>query len=101
MTYRGKDDVSASGQKIIDELVEAVRQDNLFDRMEPLVSSDVKQLVGEIERLCFKIVKLAKENKLLQAKLETATNIIKYAGRRGFEWPRDPMEAIEMTKTAP
>ena len=30
-----------------------------------------------------------------EAKLKTAINIIKYAQRRGFEWPADPMETIE------
>ncbi len=36
----------------------------------------------------------ADEIKQLRAKLKTAINIIKYAQRRGFEGPADPMEVI-------
>ena len=37
----------------------------------------------------------AAERDRLVVKLEVAINIIKFAQRRGFEWPADPMEAIE------
>ena len=41
------------------------------------------------------VIDLQRENQRLRAELKAAINIIKYAQRRGFEGPADPMEVIE------
>ena len=66
-----------------------------------IVTEDVSDPVYLLDLAAKHAKELRAKIELLQAKLETATNIIKYAERRGFEWPRDPMKAIEMTRTAP